>query len=318
MPAGFLVLLLAALLRLPVLLHAPSYEFIVNAPFSGFLFNFLKTVPDTWLWSYALAGALVVVQGYMLNYTVSKHDILYKDTFLPGLFYVLICSLFPEQLQLTPQLISNTFLVMVFQRMCYIYESDNPLLMVFDAGMYLGMGIMFNYDLFVFLPFILAGVVIFTSFNLRFIIISLLGILLPLYFTAVFFYLTNRLEEVLQMVKAGFVSFGYLPAISDFKVLAPWLIIFPVALIGAFNLQQNFFRNKVKTRRITQSIGLPFVFGVLSLFIENSNMLYAFFYMDIALAIVLAYYFISTKRFILKEIIFYSLLAMAVYAQLRQ
>lgn len=314
--AGVLMVLVAILFRLPILIHPEPYQLVNDAFLSNFLFGFLIRFGDTPLISYIAALVLVVIQGVMVNYTVSRHDILYKDTYLPGLMYVVLCSLYPGQFQLTSQLISNTFLILVFQRLCYLYESPKPLLLVFDSGMYLGTGLLFNYSLAIFLPFIFISVVVFTSFNLRYIIISLIGILLPVYFILVFFYVTDRLDEMVQIGLNSVEQFRLKPLENSWEIYAPWFVLLPVAAISAFGLQQNFFRNKVKTRRIIQSIGVFALFGLGALFMQTRGFVFSVLFLNIPLSIVLGYYFISTKRFWLKETMIYAVILISVYFRL--
>ena len=314
--AGIMLFVLTVLLRVPAFTAMPKYDFIQNAPFARLAFGFISTLPNAYLWGFILATILVFLQAIFINYIVSSQSILYKDTFMPGLFYILLNSLFIQQTELTPQLISNTFVLLLLQRLCYLYESKNPLLVVLDAGLHLGVGILFNYDLLLFLPFILISVIIFTSFNLRYLVISVLGICMPLYFTGIYFYVTNRYDELLLYIVQSF-EHKQLKTIETYWVrLLPWVIILPVVAISVFNLQQNFFRNKVKTRRIIQSIYLMLFFGVAGLFFENVNYIYALVYLSVPTSIVVAYYFISDKRFLLKEFLFFTLLGLAVYYQL--
>jgi hypothetical protein len=314
--AGIMLFVLTVLLRVPAFTAMPKYDFIQNAPFARLAFGFISALPNAYLWGFILATILVFLQAIFINYIVSSQSILYKDTFMPGLFYILLNSLFIQQTELTPQLISNTFVLLLLQRLCYLYESKNPLLVVLDAGLYLGVGILFNYDLLLFLPFILISVIIFTSFNLRYLVISVLGICMPLYFTGIYFYVTNRYDELLLYIVQSF-EHKQLKTIETYWVrLLPWVIILPVVAISVFNLQQNFFRNKVKTRRIIQSIYLMLFFGVAGLFFENVNYIYALVYLSVPTSIVVAYYFISDKRFLLKEFLFFTLLGLAVYYQL--
>jgi hypothetical protein len=235
---------------------------------------------------------------------------------MPGLIYIVLNSFFIQQTELTPQLISNTFVLLLLQRLCYLYESKNPLLVVLDAGLYLGIGVLFNYDLLLFLPFILISVIIFTSFNLRYLVVSVIGICIPLYFTGIYFYVTNRYDELLLYIVQSFEQKQLKTIETDWIRLLPWVIILPITVVSIFDFQQNFFRNKVKTRRIIQSIFLMLFFGLAGLFFENVNYLYALVYLSVPVSIVVAYYFISDKRFILKEILFFALVALAVYYQL--
>jgi hypothetical protein len=303
--------------KLPSFIHLHPYEFIQTAPLARILFPFISNTGNYLLWSYIINAVIIFLQALLLNYIVSQHGILYKDTMLPGLFFVLLNSFYPQQAELTPQLISNTFIILLFQRLCFLYESQNPLLIVFDAGMYLGLGILFNYDLSIFLPFILISVVIFTSFNLRYLVISIIGIAVPLYFTAIAFYMNDNFNELLFYVKQSFEKELLKTFNTSFTQFIPWIILLPIVFISGFELQQNFFRNKVKTRRIIQSVGLMFLFGVFSLFIENTNYIYAICYLSVPMSIITAYYFISEKRFLLKEFIVFSLIALSFYYQLK-
>lgn len=315
--SALLLVLLALVLKLPVFFWPHPYTFIQTAPLANTVFTFLQTFPNYLFLSYVIAAVLLVTQALFLNYIVVQHGILYRDTFLPGLLFILINSLYPQQAELTPQLISNTFIILMFQRLCFLYESPNPLLIVLDAGMHLGFALLFNYDVAVFLPFILISVVIFTSFNFRYLILSVLGISLPLYFAAVIFYLNDNLASVVEFTKHSLERTLLTSVFGGFDLLIPAFILVPLLILSAFNLQLNFFRNKVKTRRILQSVGLMFLFGALGLVIENTNFIYALFYLSIPLSIVIAYYFISDKRSLLKEIIFFAIVGLGVYYNVR-
>lgn len=314
--AAALLLLLALVLRIPVLINPKPYLYIQTAPVSQTLFNYLLTFSNYILLSYIIALVLLLVQAFFLNYIVAQHSILYKDTFLPGLFFVLINSFYPQQAELTPQLISNMFIILMFQRLCFLYESTNPLLIVLDAGMYLGLALLFNYDVAVFLPFILISVVVFTSFNIRYLALALIGILIPLYFAISLYYLNDQLNEIIAFTLQSLERSLLKSVVASYPVFFPVLIVLPIALIAAFQLQIHFFSNKVKTRRILQTVALLFFFGGLGLIVENSNFMYAVYYLSIPLSIVMAYYFISPKRWLLKELLLFACIGLSVYYHL--
>lgn len=311
--SAILLVLLAGLLRLPNFIAPHSYTYIQTAPLSQTLFAYLLTFPNHLIAGYIIAFVLVIFQAIFLNYIVIQHAILYKNTFLPGLFFILINSLYPEQFELTPQLISNTFILLMFQRLCFLYESPNPLLIVLDAGMYLGVALLFNYDVAVFLPYILISVVIFTSFNIRYLALSLIGISIPLYFVVSLYYLNNQLEAIILFTKQSLERNLLQSTQGDWIDFLPGLLLLPLSLFSAIKLQSNFFSNKVKTRRILQSTSLLFLFGTLGLLIENNHFTYALFYLSIPMSIVVAYYFIDDKRWLLKELLFWTLVGLSLY-----
>jgi len=314
--SGLLVVLIALLIRIPSFLHPKVNELVYDAFLSNILFDFIKKFSNPALLAQIIATILIAGQAVLVNFTVSRHNILYKDTFLPGLCFIILNSLFPEQDFLTSHLIANTFLVLVFLRLCNLYESPKPLLLVLDSGILLGTGILFNYSLLIFLPFILISVVVFTSFNLRYIIVSLIGILLPVYFVLIFFYTTDRLHEMVEIGKESVMQLQLKPIASGYLTFAPWVLLLPMLLAGTFGLQQNFFRNKVKTRRIIQTILVFGLIAAISLFTTNGGIIAALVFFSIPVSIVIGYFLINTKRFWLKELIVLCLIAFGVYLRL--
>jgi hypothetical protein len=315
--SALLLVLVALLLKIPVLINPHSYAFIQTAPLANTVFSYVHSLPNFLLVSYVIAFVFLIIQAISINYIVVQHGILYKDTFLPGLFFILLNSLYPQQAELSPQLISNTFIILMFQRLCFLYESPNPLLIVLDAGMYLGTALLFNYDVAIFLPYILISVIVFTSFNFRYLILSIIGICIPLYFAATVFYMNNQWDTVLTFTRQSFQRTLLTSVVGDYYIFIPLLVLLPIVLISSLNLQLNFFRNKVKTRRILQSVALMFVFGALGLVIENTNFIYALFYLSVPLCIVIAYYFISPTKIWFKELLFFALIGLSLFYNLR-
>jgi hypothetical protein len=133
-----MLFMICFILRLPSIIQLRPYGYIQTAPLARIIFPFMQDLSNHLLWSYIISAVLIFLQALLINYIVTQHGILYKDTLLPGLFFVILNSFYPQQAELTPQLISTTFIILLFQRLCFLYESPNPLLIVFDAGMYLG------------------------------------------------------------------------------------------------------------------------------------------------------------------------------------
>src|ERR1041384_8297882 len=86
--------IVTALLRLtPYFIHI-NPELNINAPLAQFLFKWILGFEKSYYFSITAASILVFIQALQLNYITSRHGILYKDTMLPGLLYVIINSLY--------------------------------------------------------------------------------------------------------------------------------------------------------------------------------------------------------------------------------
>ena len=307
------LLLFTVLIRLSIFFIPLPLEPALHAPFAELIFDWLEEHKLFAFQLPVLATLLVFLQGLLVNFISDAHDILYKRSVMPGLFYVLLNSLYPEQLLLSPQLLANTFVILILYRLCYLYESERPLFLVFDAAILLGIGLLLDYDLIFYLIYILLSVLFMTSFNIRFWLAAIFGIFIPAYFLGVYFFLTDQLGDFLVSFQYS-ISKSYLNPIGITWVEGViWFIIIPIFVFSAIALQINFLRNKVKTRRIQLIIILLQVFGVISVLAENQMYVFGLTFLSISLSIFMANYFIRSQRKILKDILFILMIVCILY-----
>ena len=303
------------LIRISPFLITLPIDLNINAPLAQILFEWITTFEDYYYFSVVSASFFVVLQAWLLNHLVIKHSILRKDSFLPALIFVLLNSFYKEQLFLSPQLIANLFIILMFERLCNLYESEKPLYVVLDSGLFLGLAILFNYDTFIYLPLILISVVIITYFNIRFLLASIFGILLPIYLVGVVFYMFDSLNDLLIIIEIS-IKRNYINQITfNWVKLLPWFLITGITLVSAVLLQAEYFKSKVKTRRIIFTVVIFIIISILIILIENHNLVFAVCYLSIPLSIIIANYFMNKRFVILKEILFLLLVSASVLYQ---
>ncbi len=309
------LIVFTVLIRISPFLITLPIDLNINAPLAQILFEWITTFEDYYYFSVVSASFFVVLQAWLLNHLVVKHSILRKDSFLPALFFVLLNSFYKEQLFLNPQLIANLFIILMFERLCNLYESEKPLYVVLDSGLFLGLAILFNYDTLIYLPLILISVVIITYFNIRFLLASIFGILLPIYLVGVVFYMFDSLNDLLIIIEIS-VKRNYINQITfNWIKLLPWFLITGITLVSAVLLQAEYFKSKVKTRRIIFTVVIFIIISVLIILIENHNLVYAVCYLSIPLSIIIANYFMNKRFVIIKEILFLLLVSACVLYQ---
>lgn len=291
-------------------------ELSINAPLAQFFFNYWKLLGPASNLDYVVATLVIYLQAIQINYITTQHGVLHKDSMLPALIYVTLNSIYPEQMVLSPQMIANTFLLLIIQRLFYLYESSKPLYLVLDAGMYLGLAIMFNYDVINYLPFILISVVAMTSFNIKYLIVAIIGIIVPIYFTTALFYLSNHLNDFMAFVELSFTKSYFTKLTIDPIVAIPWFAMLGLLLYTGIIIQSNFYKNNVKTRRVLLTIGLLLLFSLLIVPLEDKNFIFNLVYLSTPTSMVVAYFFLSTKRFYLKEILYLFFVGSCFYFQL--
>ena len=293
-------------------------ELSINAPLAQFFFNYWKLLGPTSNTDFVVATLVIYLQSLQINYITTQHSVLHKDSMLPALMYVTLNSIYPEQMVLSPQMLANTFLLLILQRLFYLYESSKPLYLVLDAGMYLGLAILFNYDIINYLPFILISVVAMTSFNIKYLMVALIGIIVPIYFTTAFFYLSNHLNDFMAFVELSFTKTYFIKIAIDPITAIPWFVMLGLLLYTAFVIQSNFYKNNVKTRRVLLTLGLLLLFSLLIVPLEDKNFIFNLIYLSTPTSMLVAYFFLSSKRFYLKEIFYLFFVASCFYFQLNR
>ncbi len=307
--------LITVLIRIVPFFYFSPISLSINAPLAQFFFTYWQKIGNISNLNFVATTCIVFLQAIQLNYISTKHSVLHKDSMLPGLLFVLLNSLYAEQMVLTPQLIANTFLLLLIQKLFYLYESKKPLYLVLDAGMYLGIGILFNYDMINYLPFILISVVAMTSFNIRYFIVAIIGIFIPIYFTVALFYLSNHLNDFMSFVQLSFSKTYYSHISIDFIMAIPWLVMLIILFLSFVAIQSNYFKNNVKSRRVILTLALLFVFSILIVPLENNNFIFNLTYLSTPTSVIAAYYFLSSKKAVLKEIIFLFIVGCCFYFQ---
>lgn len=302
------ILLFTLLLRISPFFHPVTAIATPNTPLAQYFYYWFDLSAQFSFTQYILATLLVFLQALLVHFMASTHTVLFKNSPMPALFFVIINSIYPEQLFLSPQLIANTFLLFMLFRLFYLYESESPILLVFDAGLFLGFGLQFSYDVWIYLPFILTSIITLTSFSVRYLLIAIIGMLLPAYFVGILFYLTDQFGSFLQSFQYSIQKNYFNPLQIGAKQMLPFTFMLIPLIRSIFNMQSNYFRNKVKTRRVQLSIGVLFLFGLLSLVVENEGFKYALPFLATPLSFLLANYFNSEKRFWFKELLFYGIL----------
>ena len=157
-----------------------------------------------------LASIFVFIQAVYLNRIVIRNRLSQEITLLPGLCYIVLCSLIPSYTYLSLPLISNFFILLFISKAFKIYKRPKAASLVFDIGLLISIAAIFYWPAFI---MILAGYIslmVLRSVKWQDRIQLLCGVLLPFALWWVYAYCyTENGGEVMQ----------YLGSIGDFQNL---------------------------------------------------------------------------------------------------
>ncbi|MBP6303474.1 MAG: hypothetical protein KA501_08850, partial [Bacteroidia bacterium] len=261
---------------------------------------------------------LLLIEAIYLNYILIKHNFFFKNSYLPALFYVLVNSLYPAMLGHSSQLLAAFFLIVVLDKLFSLYDNENAVTKIIDAGVFTGIAALFSFDALMFLPFVVYSVASIRPFKLREVVLSACGLFIPLYVLAVIYFLKGDVETV----KNGFFIVNTATNINaiqfSYENITPLIIALPLSVIAFFMYQNDIGRNNVKTRKIQNVVLVMLFFSVGSAFFSKPSFVYSLPYISIPLGIILSYYFLLERKKgdAIKEIIFGALAILIIVLQI--
>jgi hypothetical protein len=266
-PANLLVLFIAGILiKLPLFTrpHDPvirASDGVLYKSITGFLDPLSHSV--SFLYP-VLTFTLLFIQAVVLNGFINHQRMTTKPTYLPGMAYILITSLFPEWNYFSAPLLVNSILLFVLAGVFGIYNKQNARAAVFNIGLGLGIaGFLFISSL-TFVIWILLAMAVTRPFRINEWLILLLGITTPFYFYAIYLVINAswNWDTFLPELSLG------LPSLKQSAWLAGsvFLIMLPF-LIGGYYVQENLRRMLINVRKgwsllllfLLVSLLLPFV-----------------------------------------------------------
>lgn len=295
--------------------HSPADLFfdIKPMPLFGLLLAFTGLNP---LLSVLFAFVLVVLISFMLvNFNTSVFFIS-ERTFLPALIYGLLTSLFPQQQVLNPVLPASVFLILALRRIMDSYKIQGSAFSFFDAGMLISIGSLFYAGFIWFGLLLIIGIAILRTGNIKDILISVSGLITPIFILYGFFYVTGK--DMHLMFSA--VTYNLFTKVSDFAIpretLAAGIISGFIILLSSVHLLMVINAKKIKSRKtFVLLFWIIIIAGALCL-VFNSVSFEIIWVTAIPASYFLSHYIVFSKRKRMPDILLAILFILSGFVQL--
>ncbi len=250
-----------------------------------------------------ISGLIIFFQGLYFNYLINYYKILPKSSYLPAFSFIIVSSLFVEFMLLTPPLIANTFLLLALGRIFAWYKKEKVTAAIFDTGFLISIASLFFLPYIIFFVFLLASITILRPFSLREYMVAFIGLLLPYYFLAVYFFWFNQLPEFLNTLIITELSFDTQVLERSIRIFIVGMPVLAVIAWSALYLQANLFRLVVQVRNYLVVFVWLFNVGILSLLIQFEGELFHFIWLAMPAGLAFAFFFAEFRRRAVSEIV---------------
>ncbi len=195
---SLIVLILLLLLSLGVHAHffmvPPMLSTGDDGVLSLLLRRFLSQTP-AWalIWIY---HALVLLQAIQLNVLLNNFKMLHTNAFTTAMAYILFTGFFPEWSVLSPALVANSLIMLVFTMLTKLYSHQSPKSLLFNTGLLISLTIMAYHPTAMMVVVVLFALAVVRPFRPAEWVVLLMGVVLPYYFMASYLFLTNQLAAI--------------------------------------------------------------------------------------------------------------------------
>ncbi|MDB5195697.1 MAG: hypothetical protein JWP88_67 [Flaviaesturariibacter sp.] len=246
-PGNVAVLLLfGLLLKLPLFLY-PHWMTQVSS--DGRLYEVLLAwlkQPNGALIGSTIAFAALYIQALIINHSVNEYRMTARQTFLPGMAFLLLTSLVPEWSFLSAPLVAGTFIVWAFSKLFGLYNAASANTKIYNIGLLIGMASFFYFPSLLVAVCVLIGFGILRPFRLNEFVLLLLGLLTPFYFYGVYLFLTDTFS-LLKLVPPF-----YIRILSDrpsYWLLASIILCCIPFLMGGYYIQTQLRKMLIQARK---------------------------------------------------------------------
>jgi hypothetical protein len=280
-------------------------------PLYNLLLAAVESMPE-WLTGFLVTG-LLISQVFHLNHIVRKHEVLYKNSFLPMLFFMIFLVIIPQFMIFHPVLFVNSILIFILDKLFRIYKNQSPLPLIFDTGFLIGVAsLVYLPAISIFLLFAVS-ILILKTFSWRDWIIGLFGLVLPFFFTFVYYLWIDGLEEMRAIFFLDDLTRILDPggiALRGYRITIG--VVALVMMLTLNRIRQNFYKNVTRIRNFQQVIFIYLIVALLSLAFTGSVAVYRFAILTIPISIMISYYFLAGKKAWWNEVLFWLMMATVI------
>ena len=264
---AFLLLFYGLVLKFPIFLHpklpanSPEDSYLYDQVLK-FLFSFTGNTPAVYS---IITFLLLFLQASLINRISNHHKLLGKSSFIPGMSYMLVTSLFSSWNYFSAPLLINSLMMWVWYRMLNLYNSAQPGSAIFNIGVLIGLASMIYFPTIAFSLLILFSLVIMRPFRIREWIVGLIGVTIPYYFLFVLLFLSDKWKWSIV-----FPSFRFnLPIIPTnvWITISMVLLVVPF-VIGGFLVQANLTKMLIQVRKAWSLLLLYLMVNTLIIFVN--------------------------------------------------
>jgi hypothetical protein len=308
--AAIILLIYAVLVRLHDFITPSDWQPTNPSYFSTIIYEWIGTNGFT---PSSISLLLVFFQGFMLNQIITNNKMLSIPNYFTAVAYVLIASAIPEFLELHPLHFANTFFIIGINELFKSYRKYSAASELFNVGFCVAIGSLFYFSFNALLLFAIMGLLVVRSFNLKEILIILIGFFVPFFLIGTHLFWTDNFDSF-RTIWANFYLFNF--NISWEAATYLKLGLFSFLLVLSFvNFQSFYYRTSIQTQKYISMFYWAMLIALISLIYQSQVELGHLLILAPSLAVFLGLSLTKLKNKAVAEFLHLSLLIIVLILQ---
>jgi hypothetical protein len=282
-----------------------SYPLAFNEPISKFIFTNLSETGFLYYPLLMILGSLFqIICAVIINQTINEFKVSTKRAYIAALVFVLVSSLNPEWLILSPQLIVLTLWFMLFYRIMVLSKQDSFYRVLFDIGFIAALASFIYLPSSFFIVFLFPALYSVRPYQFKELLRVIIGLITPLYIILSMYFLNDSLGSIIQdmlnlqnltLLDVAYFKSNFSPYIY---FIGLWMLIslFVFALIPV--------SLSLKTRNVSTLLIFHTILVILFFFIPTHFHIAYLLLLSPLITIYLSIFFLDYKGSFLPNVIF--------------
>lgn len=290
---GFLLLFYVVLLRFPVFLVPPAWEPHSIGILTDWLYQWIGNkggVADI------VAIIVLFVQAIILNGIVNQHRLAKEVTLFPGVFYIMIASLFPEFTHLSPLLLANTFYIIALGELMATYQRNTCADRIFNAGFWIGVASLFYFSYIVFLILGFISLLTMRAFRVSETLTLIIGAIVPYFLLGVGAFWFDGLNVFIQKQLSENLAFLDLNIPLEWSLYAQAGVIGLLIIVVLLSFRTYTSKQNIQTQKKLSILYWAIIIPLFSLLIQNNIQFEHLLMLAVPLGIFLSLNFVNMPR----------------------
>ncbi len=300
-----LLLVLTLILWLGALIHPLN----VSVDTDSFLtpgYSLMTSILKGHLLFQGIIAMVLVISGSMIfNYSLTKFNLVPKNTLVPAMVYILLMSYSPSLLNLHPLAIPALLTVLILFYLFQVYTEEEAYAQIFNIGLLIGISSFFYFPSIFFILFIWLTFIVYRLYSWREWIIPLTGIITPYVFLFTYYFMVDSLEPAYLAYLAYFSKITIFQFSFDFSLMN-YIITSLLTLLflwSGFLLLSDVQEKIISLRKRYWSVFWLLVIAFITYFISDDFFKWHQMFILIPASVFIAYAFTHIKKLRWIEII---------------